>query len=156
MAKTWQVVLATIAIFVAGAVAGGATAMGFIHWRNNKFPSGQFGGGPAHPNRVEQFGPQLMRNFANQLDLTEAQRARIMPIVKRTAGQLTRERREVQLTVALAIERMQDEIADQLTPEQRNKFEELVAKQRARLQELRKTPPAPADAAPPPAPLPPK
>jgi len=155
MAKTWQVVLATIAIFVAGAVAGGATAVGFLRWRNNKAPAALTGGGAGHPNRVEQFGPQLMRNFANQLDLTEEQRARIMPIVKRTAGQLARERREVQLTVALAIERMQDEIADQLTPEQRNKFEELIAKQRAKLQELRKTPPAPADALPP-APPPPK
>jgi Spy/CpxP family protein refolding chaperone len=156
MAKTWQVVLATIAIFVAGAVAGGATAVGFLRWRGSRVPAGLSGGPASRPNRVEQFGPQLMRNFANQLDLTEEQRMRIMPIVRRTAGQLARERREVQLATALAIERMQDEIADQLTPGQRDKFEELIAKQRARLQELRKSPTPPPDAAQPAPPPPPK
>jgi hypothetical protein len=62
----------------------------------------------------------------------------------------------VQLATALAIERMQDEIADQLTPGQRDKFEELIAKQRARLQELRKSPTPPPDAAQPAPPPPPK
>jgi hypothetical protein len=39
---------------------------------------------------------------------------------------------------ALAIEKMQDEIADVLTPDQRTRFEELISQQRARLQQLRK------------------
>jgi len=79
-----------------------------------------------------------LRGFIKQLDLTDAQRARIQPIVRRTVGQLARERREVQLSTALTIERMQDEIADVLTPEQRARFEDLIAKQRERLQEFRK------------------
>ena len=89
------------------------------------------------PGQPQQFGPQLMRNFANQLDLTDAQRAQIEPIVKRTAGQLGRQRHEVQLTTALAIEKMQDEIAALLTPDQRTKFEALIAQQRERLNEFR-------------------
>jgi Spy/CpxP family protein refolding chaperone len=142
MAKTWQVVLATIAIFVAGLVTGGATALGIVKWvaRHSKANAasnpyslvGRYG-------QPLQFGPQLMRGFANQLDLTEDQRARIGPIVKRTVMQLGRERHEVQLSSALAIEKMQDEISEVLTPEQRTKFDELIARQRARLQEFRQS-----------------
>jgi Spy/CpxP family protein refolding chaperone len=137
MAKTWQVILATIAIFVAGLVAGGATAFGLIRW-NHERQAKAAAGQPNHPGKVEQFGPGLLRGFIKQLDLTDAQRARIQPIVRRTVGQLARERREVQLSTALTIERMQDEIADVLTPEQRARFEDLIAKQRERLQEFRK------------------
>jgi Spy/CpxP family protein refolding chaperone len=141
MVKTWQVVLATIAIFLAGLVTGGASAFGVVRWAA-RHPRGA-GGGLAptmqRPGQAQQFGPQLMRSFANQLDLTDDQRARIIPIVRRTAAQLGRDRREVQLTTALAIEKMQDEIADVLTPDQRSRFEELISQQRARLQQLRQS-----------------
>jgi Spy/CpxP family protein refolding chaperone len=159
MAKTWQVVLATIAIFVAGLVAGGATAFGLVRW-NHERQAKAAGERPNHPSKVEQFGPGLLRGFIKQLDLTDAQRARIQPIVRRTVGQLARERREVQLSTALTIERMQDEIADVLTPEQRARFEDLIAKQRQRLQEFReeqqRQKQAEANQNPPPPPEPPK
>jgi Spy/CpxP family protein refolding chaperone len=139
MAKTWQVVLATIAIFGAGLVTGGATAFGLVRWaRNHPRDGGQPFAGQQRQGQLQQFGPQLMRNFEKQLDLTEDQKAKIDPIVRSTAFQLGRARREVQLTAALAIERMQDQISDFLTPEQRTKFAEMVAKQRERLQELRR------------------
>jgi len=143
MAKTWQVILATIAIFVAGLVTGGATMLGVVSWvakhrAAEAGPEGEPGLRPAAPGAQPQaFTPQLMRSFANQLDLTPEQRARIMPIVRRTAGQLVRNRREIQLTSALAIEKMQDEIAEILTPEQRVKFESLISQQRLRLQKFR-------------------
>ncbi len=140
MAKTWQVVLATIAIFVAGLVTGGATAFGISRWLAVR-TRGSFPGLGQNWSRPGQgpmgFGPQLMRSFASQLDLTDEQRTKIEPIVKRTSSQLQRERREVQLTTALAIEKMQDEIADVLTTEQRVKFEQLISQQRERLQQFR-------------------
>jgi Spy/CpxP family protein refolding chaperone len=137
MAKTWQVVLATIAIFVGGLVTGGATAFGLVHWIavHRPFVAAQF----INRAQVQQMGPQLMRSFANKLDLTDEQRAQIEPIVRRTAAQLGRDRREVQLTTALAIEKMQDEISALLTPDQRAKFDALIAKQRERLQQFRKS-----------------
>jgi Spy/CpxP family protein refolding chaperone len=141
MVKTWQVVLATVGIFIAGLVTGGATALGVVKWiaRHPRFnPAGMPLVGP-RPGQVQQFGPQLMRSFANQLDLTDEQRSRIGPIVKSTAAQLSHERREVQLTSALAIEKMQDEIAEILTPTQRVKFELLIARQREKLQQLRQS-----------------
>jgi Spy/CpxP family protein refolding chaperone len=137
MAKTWQVVLATIAIFVGGLVTGGALAFGVIHWLalHRPFIAAQF----VNRAQVQQFGPQLMKGFENKLDLTDDQRALIEPIVHRTAAQLGRDRHEIQLTSALAIEKMQDEISAVLTPDQRVKFEALIAKQRERLQQFRKS-----------------
>jgi Spy/CpxP family protein refolding chaperone len=139
MVKTWQVILATIAIFVAGLVTGGATAIGIVRWVSHHRAYNQSAQAPgaARPGQPIQFGPQLMRAFANQLDLTDDQKAKIMPIVRRTAAQLGRDRREVQLKVALAIEKMQDDVSEYLTPDQRSKFDELIARQRARLQQFR-------------------
>jgi Spy/CpxP family protein refolding chaperone len=141
MVKTWQIILATVAIFVAGLVTGGATAFGVVRWvaRHGRMNPAQM---PSpwwvRPNKgPQQFGPQLMRSFENRLDLTKEQRDQIGPIVKRTVQELGRQRHEVQLTSALAIERMQDEIAAVLTPEQRVKFEDLISQQRARLQQFR-------------------
>src|ERR1700733_13081591 len=113
MAKTWQVILATVAIFVAGLVTGGATAFGAVRWvaRHPRVNPAQMWGpfgmrqGSGQP---QQIGPQLMLSFVKQLDLTDDQRSRIGPILRRTVIQLGRERREVQLNSALAIEQMQD------------------------------------------------
>jgi Spy/CpxP family protein refolding chaperone len=137
MAKTWQVVLATIAIFIGGLVTGAAMAFGVVHWLavHRPFIAAQF----VNRAQVQQFGPQLMKSFENKLDLTDDQRAQIEPIVRRTAAQLSRDRHEVQLTTALAIEKMQDEISAVLTPDQRTKFDALIAKQRERLQQFRKS-----------------
>ncbi|HZZ18010.1 MAG TPA: hypothetical protein VFE25_01510 [Opitutaceae bacterium] len=137
MAKTWQVVLATIAIFIGGLVTGAATAFGVVHWMgvHRPFIAAQF----FSRGQIQQMGPQLMRSFEEKLDLTDDQRAQIGPIVRRTANQLGRDRHEVQLTTALAIEKMQDEISTVLTPEQRVKFDALIAKQRERLQQFRKS-----------------
>src|ERR1035438_2298889 len=45
MGKTWQVILATVAIFLAGLVTGGATALGVV-WvvRHRAMNAGQGGG----------------------------------------------------------------------------------------------------------------
>ncbi len=141
MARTWQVILATVAIFLAGLVTGGATALGVVKWlarhpRVNPALMGTLAPRPGQ-GQVQQINPQLMRSFINRLDLTKEQRATIIPIVKRTMGQLQRDRREVQLSTALAIEKMQDDIAEVLTPEQRAKFEDMISAQRAKLQQFR-------------------
>ena len=81
------------------------------------------------PGGPPQFGTQLMRRYADTLNLTDDQRAKIGPIVRRTAAQLSRNRIEIQQETSLAIEKMQDEIAPLLTPEQRTKFEEIISQQ---------------------------
>jgi Spy/CpxP family protein refolding chaperone len=121
MAKTWQIILATVAIFFAGLVTGGATALGVVRWIGhhrmmNGGPQGPFG---QHPGQVQPMSPQLMRNFAMQLDLTREQRMKVGGIMRRAANT------------------MRDEISDILTPEQKVKFDELITLQKARLQQFR-------------------
>ena len=107
----------------------------------NAAANGQLG---IRNGQVQQLNPQLMRNFALQLDLTNEQRAKIGPIMRRTA------------------KLMQDEISDILTPDQKAKFEELIRLHKARLQQFRQgqtaqQPPAElAPAAPSPSPEPTK
>jgi Spy/CpxP family protein refolding chaperone len=121
MAKTWQIILATVAIFVAGLVTGGATAIGVVRWvaRHRAMNAAQPGMFGQRPGQVQQLNPALMRNFAMQLDLTREQRMRIGVIMRR-ASRL-----------------MQEEIGDILTPDQRARFEELIREQRARIQLFR-------------------
>ncbi len=150
MARTWQVILATVVIFIAGLVTGGATAFGIVRWvgHHRGLNPGALAQGSPRAGQPMQFGPLQLRRLENKLDLTDEQRARIAPILNRTGEELGRDRREVQLRTALAIEKMQDDVAEALTPPQREKFEEMVAQQRARFQQLRRSlqqPPAQAD-----------
>jgi Spy/CpxP family protein refolding chaperone len=133
MAKTWQIILATVAIFVAGLVTGGATAIGVVKWVVHHRMMNGGGQGPFGQGRGQgQFGPQLMRNFAYKLDLTPDQRQKIGKIVGRASRM------------------MQDEISDILTPDQKVKFDDLISEQKARMQRFRQmqqgqqgTPPPP-------------
>jgi Spy/CpxP family protein refolding chaperone len=139
MAKTWQIILATVAIFVAGLVTGGATAIGVVRFivRHRAMNGGQAGQFGLRAGQVQQMSPQLMRNFAMQLDLSREQRMKVGAIMRRAA------------------KTMQDEISDILTPEQDAKFQDLIRLQRARIQlfrqnqmQMQKLGPAPAPAQP--------
>ncbi|HEY5078939.1 MAG TPA: hypothetical protein VII43_03800, partial [Opitutaceae bacterium] len=81
--------------------------------------------------------PQIMRGFEDRLDLSQEQRVRIAAIVRRAAWHLGRQRRETQLSSAVAMEHMQDEVASVLSPAQRLKFDELISEQRQRLQDVK-------------------
>src|ERR1700679_111266 len=124
MAKPWQVILATVAIFLAGLVTGAATAFGVAHWiRHHRGTSPVEATGPfgLRPPSLEPMaiGPKIMHAFEEQLDLSLEQRVRIGAIVRRTAWNLAKQRRETQVSSALAMEHMQDEVASVLSPAQR-------------------------------------
>jgi hypothetical protein len=175
MAKTWQVILATLAIFLAGLVTGGALSLRLVQWRHDHRPRPEEAptqnpppvaetppaAQAARPQQVQPLGAQLFRNLIRQLDLSDSQRAVVNPIVRKAAFELGQERREAQFKASQIIEKMEDDIAAVLNPEQRKQFDELIAKQRERLRQFRQPgPPQPArDAsqaqpAPPPPPAP--
>ena len=62
-----------------------------------------------------------------------AQRMKINQIARGTAEKLSRLRRETALNSLLLIEQMQDEISNELTPQQREKFENLLSGQREKM-----------------------
>ena len=82
----------------------------------------------------EQFSVQLMRRFSWQLDLTPEQRAKILPMVNAAAENLRRLRRDTAHSAEVTLEQVEDRIAVVLTPEQRNRFNELIQTQRERVQ----------------------
>jgi Spy/CpxP family protein refolding chaperone len=136
MVKPWQVVLATIGIFLAGLVTGGAItfrAIKTLKERHDQVVNQQ--NASKHSLSTEQMGPQLIRRIAmaDELGLAPAQRFRINQISRTTAEKLNRLRRETTLNSLLIIEEMQDEISAQLTPAQRAKFEVLLTDQRERM-----------------------
>jgi Spy/CpxP family protein refolding chaperone len=119
VAKTWQIILATVAIFVAGLVTGGATAIGVVRWVVRHRGAGQPGQFGQHPGQVQQMNAQLMRGFAYKLNLTPDQRRKVGEIMRR------------------GVKTMQDEIGDILDPDQKTKFDELISEQKARMQRFR-------------------
>ena len=122
MNKPWKVVLAFTGIFLAGMVVGGLVALRVVkHNAQQRLPT------------PDQFGPQLMRRFATQLDLTPEQKEKIKPIVMHGAEELRQLRRGTEGTSRAVIERMQGEIAAVLTPEQKAKFDDLLSQQRERM-----------------------
>lgn len=122
MDKTWKVLLAFLGIFVAGLVVGGlGTLRALRHFR------------PPALGSPEQFGPQLLRRYAARLDLTPAQQEKIQPLVATAAEELRQLRRTTLLGSRAIIDRLQGEIAAQLTPEQKVRFDRLLVEQRERM-----------------------
>ena len=128
MNKSWRVVVAFAVVFLFGGVIGAVCGLRFA-----PLPEP-----PRPPGRPEQFGAQLMRRWmnANQLALTPEQKQRIRPIIFDTAESLGRLRRDTGHSAELMIEHMQDEIAALLTPEQRDRFNVMIERQRERVQKF--------------------
>ncbi len=121
----WRVAAAFAAVFLFGAAVGAVCVLRYAR--------------PAllrrEPPAPEQFSVQLMRRWvqSDKLALTAEQREKVRPIVLETAESLRRLRRDALHSGQLEIERMQDQVAAILTPEQKARFEELIQAARDRM-----------------------
>jgi Spy/CpxP family protein refolding chaperone len=144
MDKSWRVIFAFVGIFIAGTISGGLITLRVVQKVSERRngPPFRFNPGGQNPNQnpnsgqPPQYGTQLFRRITAQLDLTEDQSEKIKPIELRANEDLRRVRRDAQHATEVILERTQDEIAAVLTPEQRAKFEELVAKGRERVKKF--------------------
>lgn len=132
MNKTWKVVFTFSCVFLAGAVAGGFT---YARFARTVVES---------RIRAEQFAATYLKRLEENLDLTPTQIAKIKPVIEATGEELGKMRRE---TVA-AFQRLETAVMKELTPDQRDKFEEM----QRRMRERRDRPPG---GPPPPHPPPP-
>lgn len=139
MNKPWKVVLVFIAVFLAGGLCGSAITLRVMK-------------GP-RPEGRPPFRVEIMGRLEKNLDLTEAQKEKIRPIVQRTQEEAQRLRRENVKDLAAVMERMHAELAAELTPEQRVKLEEMRKKFHERAERMRgqfrdrdRPPPPPPDA----------
>ena len=129
MEKAWQVVIAFVVIFIAGAGTGALITLRVVRQLAPVRPA-------ANTGVIERFTVEQMRNFAAQLDLTKEQREQIRPIVMRAAEDLRRVRQDGFRSTHDILERMQNSVSVLLSPEQLVKFEELRQRQQQRLREM--------------------
>lgn len=146
--KPWKVIAAFIAVFIAGAVFGGfftlrTSGRRLAEFRKAESPAAvavptpapapaQKSGGTTSPAQTAKspIMPTIMQQFTKRLKLSSAQREKLRPIVGRASEDLQRLRQENETdrqrnladTVRLT-ERMYEDVAALLSPEQRQELE---------------------------------
>jgi Spy/CpxP family protein refolding chaperone len=125
MNKPWQVYLVLIGIFVAGGLSGWVVANGVAR-RHAPMPP-----------PPEVWIARRIEHVARELELTPEQKVHIQPIVQRTIEELDKLRRQSMPAVHGILERMETDVAKQLTPEQRTKFEHILKERREARKQLR-------------------
>jgi uncharacterized membrane protein len=135
MNKPWKVVLLLLGIFVAGGVTGAFVMLRVGREMFIKRP------GP------EQWAPNHLKRLAERLKLEPEQVEQLRPIVRRNMEELNRLRDTSMAETKFVFERMEREISEKLTPEQRSKFEQLNKEMRERAKRVmpdrKKRPPGP-------------
>lgn len=99
----------------------------------------------------EQWASHHVRKLAEKLELQEDQIEQLRPIIRRNMEEMGRLRSECVKDTRVVAERMEREIAEKLTPEQKIKFDEYNRQKRERLKKhLQKKPgdPKPPETAP--------
>ncbi len=135
MNKPWKVVLILAGIFILGGVTGAFVTMRF--------------GRPwiMHPPGPEQWTPKRLKLLTERLELKPEQVEQIRPIMRRNMEDIRRLRNESIVEAKMIFERMEREISDKLTSEQRAKFDQMNKefRERARkfMQDRMNRPPGP-------------
>jgi len=118
MTKPWKLVFVLLGIFLAGSISGAFLAKQFAReWMAKRL-------GP------EQWAPNHVKRLTEKLDLPAEQAELIRPVVRRNMTEMNRLREKQLAETAVIVDRMQHEISELLTPEQRTKYEELVKESR--------------------------
>jgi Spy/CpxP family protein refolding chaperone len=135
MNKTWKVVLAFTAVFLAGAIFGGLLVLrAGPRWAQRR-------GAPALP----AIPPAVLRHMADRLELTNEQKEKIRPLVDGAEDEI-RQLRQISIKeTGLILRRLQQSLAVDLTPEQRKKLEKMQDRQRELMREERPGLPPPRD-----------
>ena len=135
MNKTWKVVLAFTAVFLAGAIFGGLLVLrAGPRWAQRR-------GAPALP----AIPPAVLRHMADRLELTNEQKEKIRPLVDGAEDEI-RQLRQISIKeTGLILRRLQQTLAVDLTPEQRKKLEKMQDRQRELMREERPGLPLPRD-----------
>ena len=113
MKQPWKIIILLLGIFVAGGVTGGLVTLRI--WKE------KMGNRPV----PEEWAPRHLKRLSDRLALTPAQQEQLRPVVRRNMEQLGRVRNTFVADTQTVVEAMQREIAQLLTPEQRDKFAQM-------------------------------
>ena len=150
MDKPWKVILAFLGVFVAGAVFGGFFSLGVGRkiWEIEgsaiaatkavqppaKQPAAEGTKEKDRDRKSSQFMPQsvqsaqMMRRITNQLNLTAEQKASVAPIIQHAVQDIWRQQQNLYRETTYLTQRMKEDIARELTPEQQKQLEDLWSK----------------------------
>ncbi len=117
MDPSWKAILAFAGVFVAGGLCGVALSYRLPH--------------APHPR------PHIMQRLERDLALTDAQKEKIEPMVHRAQEDVQRLRRENIRSIGAVMEKLQSDIAAELTPEQRVKQDAMRKRFRERVERMR-------------------
>lgn len=120
--KNWKAIASVLLIFALGAVCGSVVTHMVQHARMES----SVGRGAAA--REEQ----LVKRLTSQLDLDSAQLERIKPIVHETHASIRQIRQQSRPQIEVILEDSQRRISEVLRPDQREKFDKIIAERKAR------------------------
>ena len=123
--KKWKAVTGVILVFLLGAAAG-AFADRMVCWHRVE---SIISGGPAARRAF------IVEKLSCELKLNAGQKARLAEITKETHMQIKAVKTQIQPQVDAIISASADKVRAMLTPEQRVKFDEFMARKKARQKE---------------------
>ena len=122
--NTWKIILAALVIFGAGVVTGGLLVSHTLRTANAAAVAGAATNAPATPWQAQDH--ELIRRMDRELRLSRAQRERIEKII--TESQDRTKTLWKPITPQMAAERLtvRENIREELTPDQRKRFDTLT------------------------------
>lgn len=114
--KRWGIVLSFVAVFLAGALVGGAVTLRLAHEHFFK---------PPHSADMVE---HILAELRSELALTPEQVGKIRPIVEKSTGEAEAYRRQIFQQLRVIFDASDEAIKGQLTSEQVAKFEKLKAR----------------------------
>ena len=113
MNKPWKLILLLVGIFIAGGITGGFLTLRLGHEA------------VAKRRQPGEWAGQHLKRLVERLELKPEQQEELRPIVRRNMEELNRLRTTAMAETKVILERMEREISEKLTPEQRAKFEQM-------------------------------
>jgi hypothetical protein len=136
MNASWKVVLAFIGVFVAGTIFGGGFALRISEklaprTQPRKLVNPQ----PKAGANALPFGTQLLRRFAENLDLSNEQRDKLRPLVLAAESQIAEIRQGSLEQTEKILRKLQEDFRAELQPEQLRKLNRMQQRQQEVMRE---------------------
>lgn len=122
-----------LCIFLAGGVAGGFLGMRIGCNQSNKKPepSAQVQNQPRRP--VEEWSKRFQKDFASKVGVTPEQQTQLDPLIQATQVEFRGLREHFGQRAADLTERLDAQVMELLTPEQKPKYEQMIKERQERL-----------------------
>ena len=135
--NTWKVILATMVIFITGAVTGSLLVRNFGLAPAAQPPVVQQQPHPAVPATAGLVRVDFLRRAERELNLTSDQRDQVDRIIRDSQERTKKLMEPIQPQIRDEMQQTRDQFMAVLTAEQKARFEELLKQQRQQFQKAR-------------------